>query len=171
MLAESKVVLEWLEWATDEFQTKNVSISRVFPCVQSLIEKLAKVDYEAIHTKQICSDLLDSLMKRFGDLVKNEVFVIATLLDTNFGSKAFPKKSSVLERVRILTKAVMNIRDTQIASVRPTTIETNGQTNYVFYEDDDIAVLSKDDPTEKLLKQRMSVLSNFGCIMKNRMNH
>jgi hypothetical protein len=53
---------------------------------------------------------------------------------------------------------MMNISDTQNASVRPTTIETNGQTNYVFYddekqvsEDDDIAVLSKDDTTEKLL--------------------
>jgi hypothetical protein len=32
MLAELKVVLEWFEWTTDEFQTNKVSISRVFPC-------------------------------------------------------------------------------------------------------------------------------------------
>jgi hypothetical protein len=54
------------------------------------------VDYEAIHTKQIRSDLLDSLMKRFGDLVKNEVFVVATFLDPYFGFKAFPKNQKCL---------------------------------------------------------------------------
>jgi hypothetical protein len=140
MLQELKTVLEWFEWATDEFQTNTVSISRVFPCVRSLIEKLSKVDYAAIHTQQIRSDLLASLMKRFGDLVKNEVFVVSTFLDPNFGMRAFPRdeKANVRASVKRLVNAVLNIteKETQ-AEVRPNTKPlANRETNYVFYEND-----------------------------------
>ncbi len=160
MLNELKTVLEWFEWATDEFQTNSVSISRVFPCVRSLIEKLAKVDYSAIHTQQIRSDLLGSLMKRFGDLVKNEVFVVSTFLDPNFGLRAFPndEKANVRARVKALINAVLHIVEKQAdSSVRfnPKPAPSR-ETNYVFYEnevteDDDDLRLTQEDSADKII--------------------
>ena len=40
-------------------------------------------DYK--YTRQLRKDLLLSLNQRFGDLITNDVFVLSTFLDPNFG--------------------------------------------------------------------------------------
>ena len=67
------MILEAFEWVTDEFQSDRVSISRVYPCITALRAKLNQVSGVLIHTDEFCTSLLNSLDKRFGKLIKNEV--------------------------------------------------------------------------------------------------
>ena len=73
ILQELVTILGWFEWVTDEFQSNRVSISKVFPCVTFLRRKLSNVE-AFCHTQELCETLLASLEKRFGKLIKNEVF-------------------------------------------------------------------------------------------------
>ena len=71
ILKELVLILQWFENVTDEFQSNRVSISRVYPCVIFLRDSLSS--FEGEHTKLFCASLLESLDKRFGTLIKNEV--------------------------------------------------------------------------------------------------
>ena len=77
ILEELVFILEWFEWVTDEFQTNHVSISRVYPCVSVLRHKLTKASYlkdqPFLHMDKLLEALLESLDRRFGKSVKNEV--------------------------------------------------------------------------------------------------
>lgn len=79
-LEELVAVLDPFEFVTDEFQSNEVSISRVYPCIEFLLTKLGKDLMYAKHTKELRKDLIDSLNKRFGALIKNEVYVVSTFL-------------------------------------------------------------------------------------------
>ena len=60
MLNELKDLLEIFEWVTDELQSNDVSISRVYPCVNYLRKCLTK-DCTFEYTKEMRKDLLCSL--------------------------------------------------------------------------------------------------------------
>ena len=66
MFLELQIVLNMFELITDEFQSNRISISRVYPCIDSLKDQLNGNINEAIYTKQLRLDLLSSLEKRFG---------------------------------------------------------------------------------------------------------
>ena len=90
MLEELKDVLEKFEFVTDELQSNKINISRVYPCVAFLRKTLKDTDsdgkpkiYE--YTSLLRDQLLLSLNKRFGQLCQDDVFLISTLLDPNFG--------------------------------------------------------------------------------------
>ena len=72
LLKELVVVLEWFEWVSDEFQSNRVTISRVYPCVDFLRDKLSDVSHMK-HTQVLCEHLLESLESRFGSLINKEV--------------------------------------------------------------------------------------------------
>jgi len=66
MLCELEAVLEMFELITDEFQSNRISISRVYPCVDSLRDQLNQSNTSASYTKTLITDLLTSLETRFG---------------------------------------------------------------------------------------------------------
>ncbi len=93
-----KVVLEMFEFVTNELQSNKVSISRVYPCFIFLKTKLLLNIDNYKYTKQLRNDLYDSLMTRFSELVKADLFQLSTLLDPNFGLSAFdPSEHSSLK--------------------------------------------------------------------------
>lgn len=110
MLEELVNVLEWFEWVTDEFQSNRVSISRVYPCVEFLRLKLTENLDSLVYTRALHNEFLVSLNKRFGILIKNEVFVVSTFLDPNFGLDGFPpeKKNQVKQIIKDLLLAVIS---------------------------------------------------------------
>jgi hypothetical protein len=85
MLAELVVVLDYFEWATNEFQSNKVSVSRVYPTIMALRNALIDNIDDYSYTQKLRKDLLDSLNARFDSLVANDVFLISTFLDPNFG--------------------------------------------------------------------------------------
>ena len=73
------------EFVTDEFQTNDVSISRVYPCIELLLSTLKEDIDDAVYCRDLRKNLIESLNTRFGSLIQNEVYVISTLL----GNKIF----------------------------------------------------------------------------------
>jgi hypothetical protein len=80
MLEELVHVLEAFEWVTDEFQSNQVSISRVYPCIEYLRGILSEYQDDFLYVTELRSDLLESLNKRFGSLIQNDVFLVSTFL-------------------------------------------------------------------------------------------
>ena len=121
ILTELVTILEWFELVNDEFQTNKVSISRVYPCVEALRHKLSESNIgtsQFIHTIIFCSKLLESLEKRFGLMIDNDVYVISTFLDPNFGIDVFPecKRSAIKRKIRDLLFAVQESESTKPAN-------------------------------------------------------
>ena len=80
ILNELITVLEWFEFVTDEFQSNRVSISRVYPCINFLRDKLNETKETFVHIEEFCDSILNSLEKRFGKLIKNEVLIFKYVL-------------------------------------------------------------------------------------------
>ncbi len=78
VLVELQSVLNMFELITDEFQSNRISISRVYPCIDSLRDQLKGNMEDAIYTKQLRLDLLDSLEKRFGG---NYAYIYLNFID------------------------------------------------------------------------------------------
>ena len=58
MLEELAEVLKHFEWLTDNLQTNEVSISRVYPCIVTLRVKILENLDQKSYTKQLSRDLL-----------------------------------------------------------------------------------------------------------------
>ncbi len=58
MLEELAEVLKHFEWLTDNLQTNQVSISRVYPCIVSLRVKILENLDQKSYNKQLRRDLL-----------------------------------------------------------------------------------------------------------------
>ena len=99
MLDELKNILEAFEFFTDELQGNRVNISRVYPGVIFLTEKL-KPD-GAIFTKNLRKNLLESLNKRFESIMDDEVILFSTVLDPNFGLRFIEKKKQFEVKARL----------------------------------------------------------------------
>ena len=85
--------------------------SRIF-----LISKRDELEF----TKNLYKDVLESLDLRYGNLIKNVVFVVSTFLDPNFGFSPFPL--NIRHRVKkIIRELVSSI---QVIIVSYTFIET-----------------------------------------------
>lgn len=89
MLEELVLLLEPFQWTTDEFQSNEVSISRVFPSIKYLNEVLEEKKDEIKILKTFCTSLITNLNIRFGQLIDNDVFVVSTFLDPTFGLHVF----------------------------------------------------------------------------------
>ena len=97
MLAELRDLLVSFEFVTNEFQTNDISISRVYPCVIFLKRILTEKPENYLYTRSIRQALLKSLETRLDDLIKNnDIFVISTMLDPNFGRSKIPKSEREL---------------------------------------------------------------------------
>ena len=110
MLTELRV-LEMFEFVTDEFQSNRINISRVYPAVKYLKENfLAKDEMNVTityhHTENLRKELLKSLDKRFDHIINQDIFLVSTFLDPNFGISAFEPnfQNTVKSKIIALTK-------------------------------------------------------------------
>ena len=87
ILEELREVLEEFESVTNDLQTNQVSISRVYPAVRTLMHKLSTNLWRYTHTEKLRKELLKSLMseKRFGKIIDDDIFTVSTFLDPTLG--------------------------------------------------------------------------------------
>jgi hypothetical protein len=88
-LTELQSLLEIFEFVTNELQSNRICISRVYPCIRYLQKELTKNVECDVYTRQLRLDYHSSLMKRFGSLIEQDIFLVLTFLDPNFGLNAF----------------------------------------------------------------------------------
>ena len=80
MLAELVQLLEAFEWVTNELQGDTVTISKVYPCIEYLLNELKRDLSQRFFTKELRKALTESLEERFGVLIRTEVFVVSSYL-------------------------------------------------------------------------------------------
>ena len=90
------------EFVTDELQSNRINISRVYPAITFLKNKLenSEVNYE--YTAPIRESMLKSFKIRFDSLINEKVFVISTFLDHNFEISYFLNEDQGKVKARIL---------------------------------------------------------------------
>jgi hypothetical protein len=151
MLEELKEILEMFEFATDEIQTNEVSISRVFPCINFLKASLCK-EGSYTYTVKMRKDLLQSLNERFRDYNENEVYLFSTFLDANFGVNAFSEEMKLIVKSKLTTFLKLESLKQQVSSekakpnVNPVVhpaVEKR-KTNYIFYSNNETTSIESD---------------------------
>ena len=136
MLTELKIVLEWFEFVTDELQSNKINISRVLPCVEFLKKKLinkkpllSEPDYDDWvnfpHTTQLRRDLMESLEKRFSELVKGDMFMVSTFLDPTFGVDYFDEEKKTIVQARVISLVKQQQTISQLTSNKMTVDASN----------------------------------------------
>ena len=106
MLEELKDLLELFEFVTNEFQTDDVSISRVYPSIKCLLYKLVDKLDDYKYTQNLRMDLKASLIKRFNSLIDTDLCKVATFLDPYFNIEAIEpsEQAAVIARIKSLLK-------------------------------------------------------------------
>jgi hypothetical protein len=119
------VVLEWFETVTNEFQSNRVSA------------KLSDT-VSMLYTVELCEVLLASLEKRFPNVMDNELYVVSSFLDPNFGLDLFPpqKKLFVKKKVLRLLTAVQQsqTKSTSSCPKKHNRIEAIRNQFYIFHK-------------------------------------
>ena len=118
MLVELVNILEAFEFFTDELQGNSVNISRVYPGVIFLRDKL-KLD-GAIYTIELRKNLLESLNKRFSDILDDDVIVFSTVLDPNFGLRFIDKRKQQEVKARLCASLKKESASQQVTIYRIT---------------------------------------------------
>ena len=157
MLAELRDLLVCFEFVTNELQTNEISISRVFPCYLFLKERLeaksykltvnnVETQYNYVHTISLKKALAASLEKRFASLIENNnVFIISTLLDPNFGKRAIPivQRASAINLLKL--KLIKNSTRVEVSSLllneidreKVSDAERARQNNYLVFDEEE----------------------------------
>ncbi len=133
-LEELCTILELFQWFTNLMQSNQVSISCVYPCVLVIQNKLSEENAELMLTKQLRNDLLESLNKRFGDLIESDLCLIASFLDPRFGPKEF--SSEKREKVKMRLKyhlGLINPRS-KTNNIQTYTFTENIPSKFLFYQ-------------------------------------
>jgi hypothetical protein len=143
MLEELKDLLELFEFVTNEFQTDDVSISRVYPSIKSLLFKLVDKLDEYKYTQTLRMDFKASLIKRFNSLMDTDLCKVATFLDPYFNIEAIePSDQPALKaRIKSLLKVqravvdeiseIEELTETQSAKKPKLTKEEERKQNYI----------------------------------------
>ena len=159
-LEEIQEVLEMFEFVTDEFQSNRVNFSRVYPAIMFLRQKLSENHENFEHTASLRKELLNSLNKRFGKLLNDDIFMISTFLDPNFGISAFEEKDQDVVKAKIISllkiseakeQVLTNATGSEEHTTLVSTVIQKRKENYIKYK----PVVSK--PVDKLV----DVLNNY----------
>ena len=112
-LSELQALLELFERPTNDFQSNQVSISRVYPAINTLMVNLTKNIESYVHTSDLRIELRNSLKERFGDLIEGDVFTASTFLDPKFNIQVFSpvKRAEIIPRVKILVRAQISLSE------------------------------------------------------------
>ena len=138
ILEELKAILEMFHFASLEFQSNKVSISRVYPCVQVLRAGLAKALNDNKHTKKLAKTLLTSLNDRFGDKIEEDLYLVSAFLDPNFGIGAFQpdRQPYVKSRVKVLLKQMTVSEESTLNKQKKNhDVVEKRNNNYIFHCD------------------------------------
>ena len=175
MLEELRDLLQMFEFVTDEIQTNDVSISRVYPCINYLrkgLENLGPFKY----TTKLRVDLLESLNRRFLNIEDNEVFVFSTILDPSFGLKSFDNdmKVKVKSKITCTLKLEFLKQQAKLNSKNPEDIQclnvhkkiAERDDNYIFYGETENA--DDNDDIERQIDDYFRTIksSSFDCPLK-----
>jgi len=138
MLSELRDLLVLFEFVTNELQTNEISISRVYPCYLYLKQNLLDEQYKYNYTKKLRQDLGESLEKRFFSLIQdNEIFILSTLLDPFFGKRAIPlsERDSAVAKLknRLINISSRPINNNESAQTKISAAETARKNNYLFF--------------------------------------
>ena len=177
MLIELKDVLQMFEFVTDEIQTNDVSISRVYPCINYLRKGLSD-ERPFKYTTQLRSDLLVSLNERFVNIEDKKDFVFSTFLDPNFGIKSFEadlkvKVKSQLActlKLEILKKqakeSVVNVCLNNNINSKRSKKDGERTNNYIYYGDCENE--EENDDVEREIEEYIRTIksSSFDCALK-----
>ena len=171
MLLELKDVLEMFEFVTDEFQSNKISISRVYPSVMYLRSNLLEKDetgklvvYE--YTNDLRMNLVKNLNNRFEDIIKQDVILISTFLDPNFGLSYFEMEtqSLVIAKMKALLKkseaketVLMNQNQTILKQTEKKILEKR-KNNYIKFN---YIQPAQSDKIEDLLNDYICTVGNI----------
>ena len=84
LLTDLVAILEPFEYVTHEFQSNEVTISKVYPCIKYLQDFLEEKQYEFKNLINFCRELNLTLTKRFVEMIYNDVFIVSTFLGNFF---------------------------------------------------------------------------------------
>ena len=84
LLTDLVAILEPFEYVTREFQSNEVTISKVYPCIKYLQDFLEEKQYGIKNLINFCRELNLSLTKRFVEMIYNDVFIVSTFLGNFF---------------------------------------------------------------------------------------
>ena len=169
MLEELVTLLSLFEYATDELQGDGVTISRVYPAITLLKHELS-VNTDS-YTKALREKLLESLERRFPDLLTQDVYLVSTFLDPNFGLYILKDDQSfVLKLVTDLCEAVKRSSQqpsTPSSPVRsPTNITSKNKYRYTFYNNTSISTQPELDETRKMIEEYVRVVNDQQQLLK-----
>jgi len=142
MLSELRDLLVCFEFVTNELQTNEISISRVYPCYWYL-QKHLNTDLDKYkYTKNLRKELFSSLERRFSDLlVDNDIFILSTLLDPIFGKRRIPlelRDYAIVKLknnlIKIATRSELPLTVSKISTKQ--TVETIRENNYLTFDDE-----------------------------------
>jgi hypothetical protein len=142
-------------------QSNQVSISCVYPCVLAIQNKLSEENAELMYTKQLRKDLLESLNKRFGDLIESDLCLISSFLDSRFGPKAF--SSEKREKVKMRLKyhlGLINPRS-KTNNIQTYTFTENISSKFLFYQVEAETSISSFDDYDIFIKQYIDYVLNL----------
>ena len=167
MLHELKEILEMFEFVTDEIQTNDVSISRVFPCINYLKSSLAKAS-NVIYTEKLRSDLLKSINERFKDVKENDIYIFSTFLDPQFGIAAFEDQMKLIVKAKVSTFLKLEALKNQVKQqVVPEpknffhNVEKKRNENYIFYENNQSS--NESDGIEREIEEFVRTIRASSC--------
>ena len=162
MLEDLQHVLLLFEFVTDEFQSNQISISRVIPCYNYLKKNLESNQNAYQYTSELRADLIESLERRFGPMVQSELCQVATFLDPNFGHKKFKGdlRLEVIHKVKLLLDKIV-LKDNLQLSKNSTSLhksQIKRKNNYNSSESED-ELIENSDLSEEIIKEYCKVVT------------
>ena len=110
-----KELLELFEFTTNEFQSNEVSISRVYPQINSLMIMLTWNIKQYIYTQDLRNDFCKGLSERFGYIIENETYTHSSFLDPYFNISIFspPDRAKIILQIKAHIRAQKDFSKTK----------------------------------------------------------
>ena len=131
-------------------------------------------DYDFFYTNKIRSELRKSLRERFGDLIKDDLFLLSTFLDSNFGLDYFDSETKIVvkQKVKNLVLAVVSSKNnneekvqSKISNNKATRVEQLRQSNYISHKEVNTEI--EIDDVDKMIDEYVRTVSEnkFTCTL------
>ena len=130
----------------DESNANGVTISRVYPSIKMLQSNLISNLNSYIYTINLRNKLFESLNSRFSGLIDQDVFVVSTFLDPNFGLSAFPtgEKALVKSIIKRLCEACVESNSLSMSSSSSSVNNCKKKSKYIFHNDNTVVVVENE---------------------------
>ena len=166
MLSELVKVLEMFEFLTKELQGNKVSISRVYPGIVFLRQALLLNVNDYKYTQLLREDLVKSIDKRFGNLIQNDLFLVSTFLDPNFGISyiEIDKQNTVKKTVKSLLRQMsVSVESTSSKNKFIHPIVEQRKSNYICHNTNDAFKLTESlDELDNKIDEYLNTISQIG---------